>query len=260
MNKSGESNSPHGQVQALLSRGREEEALDLLRATLPRILDDEDALLECGDLLVKTGNWEDALLYWNALAILAPHRPRTIARKAGALRALHKLKESDALLSDELVRNPHHPVLLAQQARNLMSARRWKEALETWDGILASSPSFKNAQRGRSTVMQHLNGTRNELSSLEQALKRAPRDGDLLARAAEASMTDGALADATDYWQRLTNWHPNNERGWIGLARAAIELSAPHRVRSAIDEGLRYCPDSHQLRAMRTECTKSTRD
>lgn len=132
----------------------EELARQTYEDVLRRESDDDAVIVEVGDFFFDRGERQRAMEIWQTL-------PRSqLGQRDGKLRLAEILVERGimtqgiAAFEELLVDSPDDERLLRAMARALERARRWDDALETWQRLLAVSDVRQRRQEARARIVE----------------------------------------------------------------------------------------------------------
>lgn len=163
-------------IEALLDRGDESEAIDLLRAMIATAPDDDASRLRLGTLLMARGDAAGAEEILTPLAIRRPTDPEVAFQLGGALAKRNKLREAGAVLEAAVERGANRVDFLILLARVCFQ-------------LAMMSPCLR---------------------CLERARGLAPRNIDVLSDLAHAYVFESRLIDAAEACGRIIELDPGN--------------------------------------------------
>jgi len=186
--------------------------------------------------------------YSLAHAVLAHARSLLVREGVGSAdEAQASMRRALVLADDDPLVHQCHAALLGNLGRTAEGVRAWERALEL-------DPNNAGARAGLGIARIYMREPERALESIDQALRRSPRDPltyHWLANRALACALLGrwgeALEAAEDSVQRM-----GSQVGYAVLAAALAEAGRPDAARAAYDELLRRAPglDPAQFRAL----------
>jgi Flp pilus assembly protein TadD len=186
-----------------------------------------------------------ALLIWAAYIFFGS---RVISRRANtshevALRfALEAAPWSDHHVESLLIRNPSNPTLLRQYVVNAVEREDWPEALRRADIFVARAPRSPQAWVSRADVLRRAGRAEEAVALLCKAVRRMPRDPDILAAWAYEAMRRKDWAEAARRFERMRQCGPEHIHGYEAGANALLEDGRGDEAERVIAEGLRRVP------------------
>ncbi len=189
-----------GKSLVLLAQSRYTEALSPLQALLAAHPDDPVVLLRLGNAYLRSGDAESALTAFERILSKGNASAWAWAKRALALRALHRAEEAisswrralalnpaqawyrtqlaellaktgqvDAALS--LLETPETAEAFVLRAAILRRLKRFDEALHAYDQAVALKPNYAWAHNGRGVLLEQLSRVRADASLVDEALE-----------------------------------------------------------------------------------------
>jgi tetratricopeptide (TPR) repeat protein len=118
-----------------------------------------------------------------------------------------------------LVLSGSDPALLKAYGHALQRHEEHAAAQEIWTRLLAATPDDAAAYLGLAAALHGLGAHEGEVQTLQQLVRRFPRQPDYHARLAQAYIQRGHTAAAEAAWTRVTELQPHATQGYVGLAR-----------------------------------------
>jgi tetratricopeptide (TPR) repeat protein len=205
------------------------EHLNQLHAALPEDGGVDAHLAQCHEVQEHYG--DAAVCYWDAVK----HEPKgrdSYVRLAALLRRPDRAQWHPAAGDpDEVLKKDPDTVLGLLVSRN---GGDWQALLARWHerSPLDLKDPRKRAEAGR---------------DVEEALRLAPEEADVLLAAAELARADGKLDEARAHLRKACGLHPDDRRLYLALADAEYADGKPDRAIASINEGLKALPDHPNL-------------
>jgi len=183
-----------------------------------------------------------ALLIWAAVVFAGF---RWITRRAakghedGLRFELSAAPRSDHHVESLLARNPHSPALLHQYVRNAAERQDWPEALRRADLFANRAPRSPYAWLARVDVLRRTRREEEAVAMLRQALRRMPKDPDILAAWANEAVRQKDWAEAARRYERVRRRDPARLDGYEAGASALVEDGRADEAEAVIAEGRR---------------------
>lgn len=137
----------------LLEFGHADDAEALLAGVVSAFPDDVDVAVKYMNAAVARGDWAEAERRWNAVLAKFDGVQASIEQTAAALRAAHRLEESDRLLRRAIERWPDQIGLRLSYAVNAEVADDWPEAVRRWDAAHRLWPDEENIRNAHGTAI-----------------------------------------------------------------------------------------------------------
>lgn len=141
--------------EALASLGRDNEAIEDLRAGLTPDSKDAEALATLSRMLDATGRHEEALSILEQLCQLEPENVGHWTNRGYELAALGRNDEALAMYDTALELDKDEPVALSNRAQTLLQLGREEEAMKNVERSLRAYPSNAAALRTRGVLLLH---------------------------------------------------------------------------------------------------------
>jgi tetratricopeptide (TPR) repeat protein len=205
------------------------EHLNQLHAAQPDSGEVDALLARCHEAQEHYG--DAALLYWEATR-QAPAERDNYVRLAALLRRPDRARWRPAAKdTDEVLKKGPDEVLGLLVDRN---GGDWRAHLARWHerNPLDLKDPKKRAEAGR---------------DVEEALRLAPEETDVLLATAELARADGKLDQARDYLRKGAGLHPDDHRLYLALADVDFADGKPVEAVARINEGLKALPDHPNL-------------
>jgi predicted Zn-dependent protease len=183
-----------------------------------------------------------ALLIWAAFAFFSYRGINLRANQSHNHQIWFELKAapwSDSHVESLLARNPDNPILLRQYVANAVERKDWPEALRRADLFTARASRSPQAWVTRADVLRRAGREEEAVALLRKAVRRMPRDPDLLAAWANEAVRRRDWAEAARRFARVRQYGPQRVFGYEDGANALIEDGRGDEAEAVIAEGLR---------------------
>ena len=155
---------------------------------------------------------------------------------------------SDHHVESLLARDPDSHVLLRQYVANARERQDWPEALRRADIFVARLPRSPGAVLARMDVLRRSGREDDAAAELAKAVRRMPRDPDILLTWAHEAARRKDWAEASRRFEHLRQRAPERFEGYHeSAAGALINASRPDEAEAVIAEGLRRLPENWQM-------------
>jgi tetratricopeptide (TPR) repeat protein len=183
-------------------------------------------LLEQARTAWAADRWADAVQLFEQALRLAPATAEVEEALAEARRRLAE-SESSARLRARLERQ-------YVRATMLMDEQRWLEAIQAFDQVLSTEPSFRDAEALRAKAEQ-------QQAEMIRGRRPAQSAEETRERIREA-MAAGEWADARDHLERLVEAHPNDQNlaEQLELARTMVRVTELNQAAALLVEQGRW--------------------
>jgi predicted Zn-dependent protease len=191
-----------------------------------------------------------AVLIWMALFFFGS---RGINRRANAAHdyelrfELNAAPWSDHHVESLLARNPRHPILLRQYVTNAAERKDWPEALGRADIFTTRAPRSPLAWVTRADVLRRAGRGEEAVALLRTALRRLPRDPDILAAWADQAARQKDWAEAARRYAHVRQLGPERRDGYEAGASVLISDGRGDEAEAVIAEGLRRLPEVWEM-------------
>ncbi len=221
---------------ALAQLGRNREALDVvsdelaradpslqllrLRAFLAQSLDEFETAVDAYEAVVAAapGDWES----WNNLG----NARRGLGDFQGGLEALRRAVEI----------NPHSAPTRLNHATALESVGKVEEAEREYRRMAADFPNDPKSMRELFAMLKSQFRDEDALEAIEEAVRRAPDDIELLLGLASHRLTRGRHAAAEEAYRRVLTVDPENTLAYLGVATVLDQTNRTDELAELVKE------------------------
>ncbi|MCS6863126.1 MAG: tetratricopeptide repeat protein [Abditibacteriales bacterium] len=215
--------------RACAAEKQADEAFRAFERALRLAPDDVDALTDYGEALARFGRFKQAETILRRALRLAPRAPRPLgilgAQLAARAATVTERTEAASLLQRAIDAAPQEPDPRYHLGMLYLRQGRMTDAIEQLKTCLELDPGYGEAHDGLGraytllgqreeaqrhfVAFQRFTDYRREASHLELRLRRAPRDVNLLLRAARLHERYGAIPSAILYYRRALDVRPD---------------------------------------------------
>lgn len=192
-----------------------------------------------------------ALLIWGAFFFFSYRRLDSAGLQERDNNLQFKLDAapwSDHHVESLLARDPDSRVLLRQYVANARERQDWPEALRRADIFIARRPRLPGPRLTRIDILRSAGREEEADAELDKALRRMPRDPDLLLAWARVAMQHKDWPEASRRFARLRQRAPDRFEGYHeAAAEALIHAGRPDEAEAVIAEGLRRLPENWMM-------------
>lgn len=191
-----------------------------------------------------------AILIWGAFLFFSYRRITAGAELGGEDDLRFKLEVapwSDSHVRSLLARNPGSPVLLRQYVGNALERNELAEALLRAEMFAHRAPRSPQAWLIRIDVLHRSGRAEEALALLRRAVRRLPRDPDLLAAWADDAVRRQEWAEAARRFDRLRRRFRDRVDYCEATANALIADGRADAAEAVIAEGMRLLPRSRAM-------------
>ena len=223
-------------ASALAQLGREEEALGIVTEDVARSDPSLQLMRLRGFLAQQLGEYDTAVRSYEHVVAAAPtdfeswnnlsNARRSILDHEGTLEAARRAFE---------LRPDSAPVRLTY-ATSLEFADRVEEAEREYRRMAEDFPQDPHALRELFALLKSQYRDDDALEAIEEAVRRAPNDVDLVLGLASHRLTSRQHAAAEKAYRRILELEPDNKLGWIGLATVFDQINRIEDLAALVDE------------------------
>jgi hypothetical protein len=227
--------SPGTSVRVRPLVGKHTEAEEVLKAAVARFPQHAPAAIEFSRIPHRKRDWPEALARWNSALIRFPDNSEVYAGAASVLRAMGRLNEWEALISDAVVKFSDEPRFAIDHAEAAHLRKDWPEATRRWSEARNKYPNNQEIQEGLGRTHFRARLDQFDRSGADEALtKVAPETNDLELKPTELMMRFESLGSGCEFGlvQRYFGAEP------LGLLRwgAIPPLSLANALRENFDQ------------------------
>ncbi|MDR3472197.1 MAG: tetratricopeptide repeat protein [Devosia sp.] len=189
-----------------------------------------------------------ALLIWGAFFFFSYRRLDSAGAhdRENSLRfKLEAAPWSDRHVESLLAHDPDSRILLRQYVANARERQDWPEALRRADIFIARQPRWPEPRLTRIHVLQRAGRMEEAEADLAKALRRMPREPEILLAWAREAMRRQDWPEASRRFERVRQLAPGHYEGYHeNAASALINIGRPDEAEVVIAEGLRRLPEN----------------
>jgi len=221
-----------GEVKALFSMGRDEEARGLAEQLLERTPDDVEALVVVAKGRAAGGDAAGALTVLGRAQTRAPQRAdlrklqgdvaAKIGDRTGALAAYRAALELD----------PGYGQVWLELGRLHEQREAWGEAERAYDQALDVLPTFYEAALARADLLRRTGRLRDAIARLAGMLEDDPYDLKALLLLGRALLDDKRAEAALEAFRRVLKFDAEQVEAWF---QAGVALALAHRYAEAVE-------------------------
>ncbi|HUK21091.1 MAG TPA: tetratricopeptide repeat protein [Gemmatimonadales bacterium] len=221
-----------GEVKALFSLGRDEEARGLAEQLLERTPDDVEALVVVAKGRAAGGDAAGALTVLGRAQTRAPQRAdlrklqgdvaAKVGDRTGALAAYRAALELD----------PGYGQVWLELGRLHEQREDWGEAERSYDRALDVLPTFYEAALARADLLRRIGRLREAIARLASMLEDDPYDLKALLLLGRALLDDKRAEAAREAFRRVLKFDAEHVEAWFQLG---VALALAHRYAEAVE-------------------------
>jgi predicted Zn-dependent protease len=188
-----------------------------------------------------------ALLIWAVFLFFSYRRIRrsgTEGREGDLRFELEAAPWSDHHVESLLARNPDSPTLLGQYVANAIERQDLPEAQRRADIFVARAPRSPQAWLTRVDILRRAGREEAAAADLRKAMRRMPRDPDILLAAAREATRNQDWSEAARRFERMRQHFPERMEGYHEGLDALINDGRPDAAEAVIAESMRRLPEA----------------
>jgi tetratricopeptide (TPR) repeat protein len=191
-----------------------------------------------------------AVLFWGACVFFGARFIRRTVEKGREENINDEMQAapgSDRHIKSLLARWPRSPTLLKQHAVNALRREDWPEALRRAEMFAARAPRSAGAWMIRIDALKHLGRREEALTLLHEAVRRLPREPDVLNAWAYEAAGRKDWAEAAHRFAAVRRVAPGWADAYRAEAEAFIEEGRPDKAEALVGKGLQLQPRNVEM-------------
>lgn len=240
----------------------------------------DEAWYNLGVVLIKLGQFEEAIASFNKVLEIQPHFYEIWYNRGTALLKLGRLDEAISSFNKAIKLNPNSHEVWNNQGSALLELERldeaissfdkatqikadsyqiWynrgialgklgrlEEALASYDKVIEFNPDDRDAWYNRGSALGNLGRIDEALASFDKAIEFNPEDHDAWYNRGSALGKLGRYDEAIASFDKATELKPNDYEAWYSRGIALRDLGRFKEAIASFDKALEFKPDYYQ--------------
>lgn len=212
---------------ALLTLGREFEAIDDLQKCLQIDANSVNAHMNLGKAYLRAGKFDDAERHLRIVFQLAPNQPEPHALLADSLLGRGRTDEAVEQYRAAAERSPRDPAARFKLAVALSRAKRLPTAIEEARQLVSLAPRSPDARNLLGSLLMEANRNDEAIRELIESVRLAPEAPEARFNLATALLRAGRNADVAEQCRAMLQRDPNDAEARRLLDQATASRAAP---------------------------------